>query len=114
MLLATSPTDGQQAYVTANPARSDRLGLATQDGWYSIEPGEGCAWLGPDAGPTGDPGVVQPGVNVLMHADGDALVLQVVDPLLGVQDAACPVAEWVRVSEQPCAKNPAGDCDVAY
>ena len=32
----------QQAYVTADPGRSDRLGLATQDGRYALVRGDGC------------------------------------------------------------------------
>src|SRR4051794_20325405 len=53
---ATAADGGQQAYVTADPGRSDRVGLATQDGRYALVLGEG-----------GD-GVV-PGVNVLMSTD---------------------------------------------
>ena len=79
---ATAAADGgQQAYVRADPGRSDRVGLATQDGRYALVLGDGCD------------GVV-PGVNVLMSTDdAGGLVLKVIDPILGLQDQACRVVE---------------------
>ena len=93
---------GQQAYVTFDPARSDRVGLATQDGRYALVLGDGCDG-------------VAPGVNVLMSTDdAGGLVLQVVDPILGLQDQACRVVDQKRMSDEPCRTNPAGACDVAW
>jgi hypothetical protein len=92
----------QQAYVTADPGRSDRVGLATQDGRYALVLGDGCDQ-------------VVPGVNVLMSTDdAGGLLLQVVDPILGVQDQAYSVLDQERVGDTPCGKNPAGQCDVGW
>jgi hypothetical protein len=101
--MAAAAAEGeQQAYVTADPDRSDRVGLATQDGRYALVLGDGCD------------GAV-PGVNVLMSTDAaGSLVLQVVDPLLGLQDQTCSVVEQERMGDTPCGKNPAGECDVAW
>ena len=100
---ATAAADGgQQAYVTADPGRSDRVGLATQDGWYALVLGDGCDGI-------------EPGVNVLMSTDDTGgLVLQVVDPILGLQDQACSVLDQEHLGSEPCGKNPAGECDVAW
>jgi hypothetical protein len=54
---------------------------------------------------------VVPGVNVVMDDDG---ALQVVDPIKGVQPAACQVAQRVHVSNVPCARSGLGVCDVAF
>ena len=39
---ATAAEGERRAYVTADPGRSDRLGLATQNGRYALVLGDGC------------------------------------------------------------------------
>jgi hypothetical protein len=54
-------------------------------------------------------------VHVLMSSDeAGGLVLQVVDPILGLQDQACSVLEQECMGDTPCGKNPPGECDVAW
>jgi hypothetical protein len=91
----------QQAYVTGNPANAGWLGLATVDGRYAIQLGEGC-------------GDVVEGVNVLARSDEANLTLQVVDPTQGVLESVCTIVKRVRTGETPCAKNPDSLCDYAY
>jgi hypothetical protein len=76
--------------------------LTRQDGRYALPLGDG--WDG-----------IVPGVNVLMSSDeAGGLVLQVVDPILGLQDQACGVLDQERMGNHPCGKNLAGECDVAW
>jgi hypothetical protein len=84
-------------YLTGAPV-PDWLGLATPDGRYAIVLGEGCE-------------AAAPGVNVVI-LDSDQM--QVVDPLDGPRPEACTLARRVRMSDVPCARNPAGLCDVAF
>ena len=87
----TSP----KAHVTADPDRSDRVDLATQDGRYARVLGDG-------------------GDGAVSIDDAGGLVLRVVDPVLGPQDQACSVVEQERMGDTPCGKNPVGECDVAW
>jgi hypothetical protein len=90
----------RQAYITDDPARPDRLGLATQDGRYMLQLGEGCNG-------------VRSGVNVLVAADDvGALTLQVIDPVLGLLDEECEVVDLQHTSDVPCRMNADGLCDV--
>jgi hypothetical protein len=101
MGLAVAPTaalaEPEQAYLTADPASPDRLGLDTQEGWFSIQLGDGCDGF-------------TAGENVLVDGDN----LQMIDPLQGVQDEVCTVLDRVKLSGQRCQTNPDGVCDVAY
>jgi hypothetical protein len=55
------------------------------------------------------------GLNVLVGISDDGnLTLQVIDPILGLEDQLCSVVDRVQLGETACAKDPAGDCDVAY
>lgn len=93
----TAAADDARAYVTADPARSDRVAVATQVGRFALMLGDGCEGVGP-------------GVNVVIGPES----VQVVDPLLGVQDQVCNVTIGERLSSEPCNTGPDGDCDVAY
>jgi hypothetical protein len=95
-VLFASATD-QSGYLTGAPV-PDWLGLATAGGRDAIVLGEGCE-------------TAAPGVNVVI-LDSDHV--QVVDPLAGPQPGACTLATRVRMSDVPCALNPAGLCDVAF
>jgi hypothetical protein len=67
--------------------------VATQDGRYALTLGDGCD------------GAV-PGVNVLMSsADAGSLMLQVIDPILGVQNQTCSVVDQECMSTEPCSTN---------
>ena len=46
--------------------------------------------------------------------EASGLVRQVIDPILGLQDQACSVLEQEHMGDEPCRKNPAGECDVAW
>jgi hypothetical protein len=87
----------QSGYLTGAPA-AEWMGLATANGRDAIMLGDGC-------GPAG------PGVNVVIL---DADHLQLVDPLTGPQPGTCTLAGRVHMSDVPCARNPAGLCDVAF
>jgi hypothetical protein len=87
----------RSGYLTGAPV-PDWLGLATASGRDAIAFGEGCATAGP-------------GVNVII-LDSDHV--QVVDPLAGPRPGACTLTTRVRMSDVPCARNPAGLCDVAF
>ena len=94
-LFASAP--GQSGYLTGAPV-PDWVGLATAGGRYAIVLGEGCD-------------TAEPGVNVVI-LDSDHV--QVVDPLDGPRPGACTLARQVLMSDVPCARNPAGLCDVAF
>lgn len=87
----------QSGYLTGAPV-PDWLGLATPGGRDAIVFGDGCD-------------TAAPGLNVVIL---DADHVQVVDPLTGPQPGACTLARRVRMSDVPCARNPAGLCDVAF
>jgi hypothetical protein len=95
VLFASAPENS--GYLTGAPV-PDWLGLATADGRYAIVLGEECE-------------TAAPGVNVVI-LDSDHV--QVVDPLDGPRPGACTLARRVRMSDVPCARNPAGLCDVAF
>ncbi len=98
---ASTVGSAQTAYITGAPIPY-WLGLATPEGRDAIQLGSGCD------------GVV-PGVNVVQLAsEGSDPKLQVVDPILGLQSDLCLVIERRHMSDAPCAKNPAGLCDVAF
>jgi hypothetical protein len=97
LVLVSQAAPGSYAYVTGAPV-PEWLGLATLEGRDAIQLGDGCA-------------DVVPGVNVLMDDDG---ALQVVDPINGVEPAACEVVQRVHVSNVPCARSGLGVCDVAF
>jgi hypothetical protein len=89
-------------YVTADPDPSDRVDLATHDGRHALVLDDGCDG-------------VEPGVNMLRSTDeAGGLMLQVIDPILGLQDQACSVLERECMGDTPCGKNPAGECDMAW
>ena len=74
----------------------------------------GSAWRALRAGPRRRGRWRRARLNVLVNTDdAGGLVLQVVDPILGLQDQACSVVEQERMSTEPCSTNPAGECDVA-
>jgi hypothetical protein len=95
VLFAVAPE--QSGYLTGAPV-PDWLGLATAGGRDAIALGDGCA-------------TAAPGMNVVI-LDSDHV--QVVDPLAGPLPGACMLASRVRMSDVPCARNPAGLCDVAF
>jgi hypothetical protein len=95
VLFAGAPE--QSGYLTGAPV-PDWLGLATPGGRDAIVFGDGCD-------------TAAPGLNVVI-LDSDHV--QVVDPLTGPQPGACTLAMRVRMSDVPCARNPAGLCDVAF
>lgn len=84
-------------YLTGAPV-PDWLGLATAGGRDAIALGAGCETAGP-------------GLNIIIL---DADHVQVVDPLAGPRPGVCTLAARVRMSEVPCARSPAGRCDVAF
>jgi hypothetical protein len=82
-----------QAYTTGD---IDQLGLATLNGRYSIELGQGCDDIGP-------------GVNVeLLPGSGGVAAIAPIG-----SDQVCNVLIDERTSDEPCAQNSDGDCDVA-
>jgi hypothetical protein len=87
----------QSAYLTGAPV-PDWLGLATAGGRDAIVLGQGCE-------------MAAPGVNVVVL---DVDHVQVVDPMVGALPAACTLVQRVHISDAPCARNPAGWCDVAF
>ncbi|MBV9898103.1 MAG: hypothetical protein JO020_28440 [Chloroflexi bacterium] len=87
----------QSGYLTAAPV-PDWLGLATAGGRDAIVLGDACD-------------VAAPGVNVVI-VDSDHV--QVVDPLAGPLPGVCSVTRRMHMSDVPCARNPAGLCDVAF
>ena len=94
-LFASAPE--QSGYLTGAPV-PDWLGLATADGRDAIVLGDGCE-------------TAAPGLNVVI-LDSDHV--QVVDPVTGPLGEACTLASRVRMSDVPCARNPAGLCDVTF
>jgi hypothetical protein len=100
-MTAWAADDVERGFVTFNPARSDMLGLATQDGHYAIVlAGEDCA---------------EPGNNVLIETAADgAVTLQAIAPITAELGPACSVGFLLQVDHQPCRQNPDGRCDVAY
>jgi hypothetical protein len=102
LLVLPAPTSarsepGAVGYVTSAPI-PDWLGLATLEGREAIQLGDNC-------------GLVVPGVNVVLDADGR---LQAIDPLTGLQPQACTLVNDRHMSDVPCQTNPAGACDVAF
>ena len=88
--------------MTADPDPSDRVDLATHDGRHALVLDDGCDG-------------VEPGVNMLRSTDeAGGLMLQVIDPILGLQDQACSVLERECMGDTPCGKNPPGECDMAW
>jgi len=86
--------DNMLAYTTADPVDSDRFGLATQDGRYSVRLLEGCT-------------VMPEFQNVRLGFDPNwTLVLE-------TDQWACPVEVIARMDERPCFTNDAGQCDAA-
>lgn len=96
IVLATAAPE-QSGYLTGAPV-PDWLGLATDGGRDAIVLGEGCD-------------TAAPGVNVVIL---DPEHVQLVDPLTGPWPGACTLAQRVRMSDVPCARNPDGLCDVAF
>jgi hypothetical protein len=94
-LFASAPE--QSGYLTGAPV-PEWLGLATTGGRDAIVLGDGCA-------------TATPGMNVVIV---DAEHVLVVDPLTGPQPGACTLARRMHMSDAPCARNPAGQCDVAF
>jgi hypothetical protein len=92
-----SPALEQSGYLTGAPV-PDWLGLATADGRDAVVLGDGCS-------------VATPGMNVAI-LDSDHL--QVLDPLTGPVPGVCTVIKRLRMSDVPCARNPAGLCDVTF
>jgi hypothetical protein len=87
----------QSGYLTGAPV-PDWLGLATAGGRDAIVLGDGCD-------------MAAPGMNVVIL---DSNHMQVVDPLAGPLPGVCTLAGRMRMSDVPCARNPAGLCDVAF
>jgi hypothetical protein len=87
----------QSGYLTGAPV-PDWLGLATTGGRDAIVLGDGCE-------------TATPGMNVVIL---DLDHVQLVDPLAGPQPGACTLAERMHISDVPCARNPAGLCDVSF
>jgi hypothetical protein len=95
VLLAMGPE--QSGYLTGAPVL-DWLGLATPHGRDAVVLSGGCE-------------TAAPGMNVVI-LDSDHV--QVVDPIAGPRPGACTLARQVHMSDVPCARNPAGLCDVAF
>ncbi len=100
LLAVPAAADGpERAYTTANPATSEWLGLATQQGRYAIVLGTdpGCDAIGPD-------------MNVLATTDmsSPTWMLQI-----DGSDQVCTVTEWHWMGDTPCFTNADGECDVA-
>ena len=95
VLFASAPE--QSGYLTGAPVPG-WLALATDGGRDAIVIGDGCD-------------TAAPGMNVVI-LDSDHV--QVVDPLAGPWPEACTLARRVHMSDVPCARNPAGPCDVAF
>jgi hypothetical protein len=89
----------EQGYLVLADTTVDSVGLELHEGTWELWLGDGCAG-------------VEAGENVLV--DRMAWTLQVVDPVLGVQDGTCQVARNVQRDSVPCAINPSGVCDVAW
>ena len=88
--------------MTANPATTEWLGLATQDGHYAIQLGAGCD------------GIAE-GTNVFADTSGDIWTLQVLDVSGSpVGDHVCTVVQHAWMGNLPCFKGPDGECDVEY
>jgi hypothetical protein len=90
----------QTAYITGAPV-PEFLGLATLGGRYAIELGTDCE-------------AVVPGVNVIVSETPDQPLLQVVDPIAGVQPQRCAINHRQHMSDVQCATNVAGACDVTF
>jgi len=78
-----------RAYTTADPISPERLGLATPEGRYMVEPGEGCEGL-----------VADMNVEVMATDDNSALL-----------DYTCVVWIVQQMSSVPCFQID-GICDV--
>lgn len=98
---ASAGAGSEAAYVTGAPVPG-WLGLATTEGRDAIELGDDCQ-------------NIEPGVNVVqLMSDPFDLTLQMVDPILGPQADRCVVVKRLHMSDTPCARDPAGSCDVAF
>jgi hypothetical protein len=87
---------GPAAYTVANADNPEQIDLATQNGTLQIELEVGCEW-------------VMPWLNV-EYLPGSAGVAEIRDPSSG---GLCSVYVSGRISDEPCAQNDLGDCDVA-
>jgi hypothetical protein len=90
-------TPAESGYLTGAPV-PDWLGLATLGGRDAVMLGEGCE-------------TAAPGVNVIVLDDNH---VQVVDALGGHLPGTCTLTRRMLMSDVPCARNPAGVCDVAF
>ena len=87
----------QYGYLTGAPV-TDWLGLATVGGRDAVVLGNGCE-------------AAAPGAKVVVLDEGHVLV---VDAFAKFEPAVCTLARRVHMSDVPCARNPAGECDVAF
>jgi hypothetical protein len=84
-----------RGYTVANADNPDQIDLATDDGVVSIELGPGCDW-------------VAPGLNVeYLPGSGGVGAIRPLD-----ESALCNVDITGLLSDQPCAHNANGDCDI--
>lgn len=84
LLLALALLAQVQAYTTADPVNPERLGLATMDGRYMVELGDGCEGIAAD-------------MNVTLIGQTDDAAAITVDGT-----AICSLRIEQRMSDVPC------------
>jgi hypothetical protein len=85
-----------RGYTVSDIDIPDQIDLATENGLLSIDYGPGCDWVTPDLNVEFLPG--SGGVGAIRPLDESGL---------------CNIYISGRISEQPCAQNADGDCDIA-
>jgi hypothetical protein len=94
------PQIAQQAYTTGDPNNPDRLGIATQDGRFSVSPQENCENIGI-------------GQNILIYPAFQLPPWLTVSTLDDSSADRCIVYIYGRMSNTPCFTDDSGTCDVA-
>jgi hypothetical protein len=85
-----------RAYTVADTDNPGQVDLWTENGLLTIELGPGCDWVAPD-------------LNVeFLPGSGDVASLRPPG-----SNELCNVGITSLLSEQPCAQNADGDCDIA-
>jgi hypothetical protein len=91
------PLASQQAYTTADPNNTDRIGLATLSGRYAVTPIQDCDWIAPDQSVLIYPAAQIPPWLAITGLDGSW--------------PGCTVRIEGRMSNTPCFQNTDGVCD---